>query len=164
MCLQFISLPSARAIVIHSSLTQEWKKEWKWEQMTKGRKWEKKDPAVFFPLACWKWAKSCQEEECRPFPGAERWRGSSVWEKDGGKEEEEEKKKGVHPIWAERLHPRSWSWARPLPVPFPFFPPRKKKKDLIRLQRVVSAKSAQRDCWIHHNSPGKSVNAVIGKY
>lgn len=91
MCLQFISLPSARAIVIHSSLTQERKKEWKWEQMTKGRKWEKKDPAVFFPLACWKWAKSCQEEECRPFPGAERWRGSSVWEKDRGERKRKKK-------------------------------------------------------------------------
>lgn len=41
----------------------------------------------FFP-ACWKWAQSCQEEVCRPFPRAEEWRGSyATWGRYGGESE-----------------------------------------------------------------------------
>ncbi len=47
--------------------------------------WRKRIQQCFFP-ACWKWAQSCQEEVCRPFPGAEEWRGSyATWGRYGGR-------------------------------------------------------------------------------
>lgn len=90
---------------------------------------KKKDPAVFFPLACWKWAKSCQEEERRPFPRAE----GMTWEPyvcGVERERDRAEGRGGDPVWAEFSLLHSCNWARP----FSFHPLEEKKQHFIRPQ------------------------------
>ncbi len=82
-CMCFLFGPLASVTVICDPLPNAPQKK------KKKRRGKKKDPAMFFP-ACWKWAQSCQEEVCRPFPGAEEWRGSyATWGRYGGGEKGE---------------------------------------------------------------------------
>lgn len=83
MCFLFSSLASVTVIVIRC-LTLLKKKKKPEKEKGGGRK---RIQQCFFP-ACWKWAQSCQEEVCWPFPGAEEWRGSdATWGRYGGERE-----------------------------------------------------------------------------